>query len=177
MKKVLLIVVAMVGALFAVVGTTSTAYAYPELNCNVEVDAQTVNSGATFVASGRTNQFFTDDGQGRSSRAAADEVTWEVTFNGAVRNPTGETFSETFTAPEVTKTTKFRLTARAIMPNATAQCEHAVDITVVPDGVDITPPGEELPNTGGPRLELLLLGAGLVVLGAYAVRRSRKNAA
>ena len=175
MKKVLLIAVAMIGALLAVVGTSSPASAYPELNCNVEVDAQTVQSGASFVASGQTQQFFTDDGQGRSARSAADDVTWEITFRGDVRTPSGETFSEKFKAPTVTKVSRFRLTAKAIMPNATATCEHAVDITVVPAGTEVEPPGEELPNTGGPRLELLFVGLGLLAIGAYAVRRSRKQ--
>lgn len=176
MKKVLLIVAAMIGALFAAVGTTSPAFAYPELNCNVEVNAQTVNEGEKFVATGKANQFLTDDGQGRSARAAADSVTWEVTFNGIVRNPVGETFSETFTAPQVEETTKFRLTARATMPDATTTCEHSVDITVLPSGTVVTPPGEELPNTGGPRLELLFVGLVLLGLGAYAVKRGRKQA-
>lgn len=174
MKKVLLIAVAMIGALLAVVGTSSPASAYPELNCNVTVDAQTVQSGADFVASGSSQQFFTDDGQGRS---LADAVTWQITFRDEVRTPSGETFSEKFTAPKVTKVSKFRLTAKAIMPNATATCEHAVDITVVPAGTEVEPPGEELPNTGGPRLELLFVGLGLLAIGAYAVRRSRRQSA
>lgn len=173
MKKALLIVATVFAALFATLSFAPSAVAYPETSCNVEVDAQIVESGSDFTVSGTSHQFTT--GERRAGRAAADAVTWKVTFNGQVRNVTGESFSVTFRAPIVDKRTVLHLTASAIMPDAAANCTKSVDITVVPDDTDVE--GPDLPNTGGPRLIILLAGLALVGAGAFAVRRGRKHAA
>lgn len=172
MKKLIVIGLTALATMFVAIGVAPSASAYPELSCNVEVDAQVVDSGDSFTATATSQQVVTDDGLGRS---AADAVDWEMTFNGEVRTGTAVTFTQTFTAPEVTTTTKIPLTAKATMPDATTTCEKTVDITVVPGGIDIEPPEEELPNTGGPRLALLFAGLGLVIAGGVAIRQSRKG--
>lgn len=172
MKKLVLIATALLLATLGMVGFASSASAYPETSCDVSVSAQIVNSGDHFTASGTSQQSTTGN---RSARAAAASVTWTITFNGTVRHATGSSFSTTFTAPTVTTRTVFPLTAEAVMPDATTHCQRTVDITVDPLGI-VSPPGCTglcLPNTGGPRLWILVAGIALLLGGAYAVRQSR----
>lgn len=171
MKKLIVIGLTALAAMFVAIAVAPSASAYPELSCNVEVDAQVVDSGETFSATGTSQQIVTDDGLGRS---AADAVDWEMTFNGEVRTGQAVTFTQSFQAPEVTATTKFPLTATAVLADGETTCTKTVDITVVPGGTTVVPPGEELPNTGGPRMALLFAGLGLVLAGGVAIRQSRK---
>lgn len=172
MKKLVVIGLTALVTLFVMIGVAPSASAYPEQSCNVDVDAQVVDSGAQFTATGTTQQTTVDDGLGRASAEAAS---WQMTFDGEVRTGTAVTFQQTFTAPEVSETTKFPLTATAVMADNTS-CTKTVDITVVPGGTTVIPPGEEeLPNTGGPRLALLFAGLGLVLAGSVAIRQSRKG--
>lgn len=173
MKKLLLIASALLLTSLGMAGFASSASAYPETSCDVSVSAQIVNAGDNFTATGTAQQTTTGN---RSARAAAAAVTWTVTFNGEVRHATGSTFRMTFKAPSVTTKTTFPLTAKAVMPDATTHCQRTVDITVEPGGI-VSPPGGCtglcLPNTGGPRLAILIAGVALLVGGAYAVRQSR----
>ena len=77
-----------------------------------------------------------------------------MTFNGETRTGTGETFTQTFKAPEVTKPTVFKLTS--VGTGDAGTCSRSVNITVLPSGTTVVPPDDELPNTGGPRLILLI---------------------
>jgi len=172
MKKLIVIGLTALATTFVAIGVAPSASAYPELSCNVEVDAQVVDSGDTFSATATSQAVIVDDGLGRSG---ADGVQWEMTFNGDVRNGEGDTFTQTFQAPEVSTTTKFPLTATATLADETTTCSKTVDITVVPGGTTVLPPEEELPNTGGPRLALLFAGLGLVLAGGVAIRQSRKG--
>jgi LPXTG-motif cell wall-anchored protein len=170
MKKLVVIGLTALVTLFVTLGVAPSAYAYPELSCNVEVDAQVVDSGESFTATGTSQQVTVDNG-----RSSADAADWTMTFNGDVRTGEAVTFTQTFTAPEVTETTKIPLTATAVMQDGTTTCSKTVDITVVPGGTTVLPPEEELPNTGGPRLALLFAGLGLVLAGGVAIRQSRKG--
>ena len=177
MKKVLLVAVAMVAAMLAMIGTAQTASAYPETTCSVSVSAQTVHEGDNFTVTASATSTTVD--QRTAARLAADQFNWQMTFNGEVRTGSGQTFTQTFKAPNVAEVTKLPLTVKSVMADAKATCERTVFITVLPDGTVVTPPGEpggNLPNTGGPRLLILLAGLGLVAVGAFAVRQSRRRA-
>ncbi|RNL62203.1 LPXTG cell wall anchor domain-containing protein [Nocardioides marmoriginsengisoli] len=173
MKKLILIGITTLAALFAMVGLSPSAQAYPETSCNVFVDSQIVKSGATFTATGESQQFTTPRLAARAS--AGDPVSWEMTFNGEVRTGKAEVFVQKFKAPVVKKKTTLPLTASAIMPDAKTTCTKTVDITILPGGTTVSPPGDHLPNTGGPQLYLLIAGLVLVVAGGLAIRSSRKS--
>lgn len=165
MKKALLVAAALFAALFASVATAPTASAYPETTCNLTVDPQTVTEGESFTATGTA----------AVTGGTGDEViSWVMTFNGDTRTGNGAVFVQTFTAPDVDKTTKLKLTAKATTPAGT--CQHSVDITVQPTGTIVEPPGGGLPNTGGPRLAFLVFGAALLLAGATAVGYARRRA-
>jgi len=168
MKKALLAAAALFVALFVTVGIAPSASAYPELTCNVTVDSQVVNEGDQFTA--------TAEAAVVESRVSAegDDISWVMTFHGATRTGTGAVFQQTFTAPAVDATTKFKLTATA--DTAAGTCTHSVDITVLPGGTVVEPPSGGLPNTGGPRLAFLIFGVALVLAGGTAVGVARRRA-
>jgi LPXTG-motif cell wall-anchored protein len=168
MKKLIVIGVTALAAAFVTLGFAPSAEAYPETTCNVTVDSQVVHSGDTFEATGSSQQFTTP----RASAAAP--VSWTITFNDHVRHATGTSFSEKFKAPVVDVETILPLTATALMPDGTTTCTHTVNIKIIPDDISVSPPGH-LPNTGGPRLILLIAGLGLVLAGGFAIRQSRKD--
>ena len=168
MKKLIVIGATALATLFAVLGVAPAAQAYPEGVCNLEVSAQVVNSGESITATGTYS--VVDDG---ARASALSDTTWEMTFNGDTRNGTGETFTQTFKAPTVAEPTVYKLSAVATGDAGT--CSRSVNVTVLPNGTTVKPPGDELPNTGGPRLILLIVGLGLVVAGAVSIRMSRKE--
>lgn len=169
MKKVLLVATAMFVAVLATVAIAPSASAYPELTCNLTVNAQTVTEGESFTATATAAAVESD------ARAAAegDDISWVMTFHGETRTGNGATFSATFTAPDVEDTTDFTLTATATSPAGT--CTRSVDITVLPSGTVVEPPGGGLPNAGGPRLAFLIVGAALVLAGTGAVVTARRR--
>ena len=174
MNKLLAIGATGLIALCALVGLAPSASAYPESTCNVTVDAQTVAGGSKVHVHGTATTTITDDGQGR--RSAAPTNTWVVTFNGETRTIHADVLDTTFDVPEVTKTTQFTLHVDATMADATTMCQRTLQITAEPTGT-VSPPGNHphLPDTGGPRLLLLLAGLGLVVAGAVSIRLSRRE--
>ncbi|MBO9522568.1 MAG: LPXTG cell wall anchor domain-containing protein [Nocardioidaceae bacterium] len=175
MKKVLLAAATVLVALFATLGVAPAASAYPELTCNLTVDSQVVNEGDTFTATG-TAAVVEKNARGA---AVGDDIHWVMTFNGETRTGAGAVFTQTFTAPNVTKKTVFPLTAKTSSDAGT--CQRTVDITVLPGGAVVEPPGEGpgeggLPNTGGPRLILLIAGILLLLGGSGAVVVARRRA-
>ena len=165
-KKVLSLAVAALVGLFALVGLAPAAEAYPEGACNLEVSAQVVNSGESITA---TCTYSVVEDNARKS--ALSDTTWVMTFNGETRTGTGETFTQTFVAPEVTEPTTFPLKSTGTGDAGT--CSRTVNITVLPTGTTVLPPGDDLPNTGGPNLWILLAGFGLVIAGIAVTLRSR----
>ena len=169
MKKLIVIGATALATLFMLFGFAPAAQAYPEGVCDLEVSAQVVNSGETVSA---TSHYSVVDSSAR--KQAGDDVHWVLTFNGDSRTGTGETFTASFTAPDVTKPSSFKLTSTGTGPAGT--CSRSVNVTVLPNG-SVSPPGGGggLPNTGGPALWLLIAGLGLVGGGAVAIRMSRKE--
>jgi len=172
MKKILLMATMLLAALAATVGLAPSASAYPELTCNLTVEPQVVYAGQTLTATGTAVEI---EKQLRAS-AAGDDISWVMTFNGETRTGKGAVFVQKFTAPQVTKSTKLVLTAKST--SAAGSCPHTIAVTVLPGDVVVETPGGQggLPNTGGPRLILLIAGLALVVAGGVAVKRSRSNA-
>lgn len=172
MKKLIVIGVMTLAAMFVALGVAPSANAYPETSCNVTVDAQKVESGTKLKVHGESQLVVTDDGLGR---AAAPGTTWTATFNGDTVTKTSDEFNTTFAVPEVSTETVLTLTVKAKMTGATDACEKSLNITVRPDGTLVNPPDDQLPNTGGPRMILLIAGLGLVVAGGVAIQQSRKR--
>lgn len=171
MKKLAMIGATAIAAVCVVLGVVPAASAYPDLSCNVTVDAQKVNSGAKLEVTATSQQITTPRVAGR---AAADAVDWRATFNGAVHTSHAAVLHTSFTVPTVKTEHVFVLHVRAVMADGTTTCEKSLNITVSPGGTHVNPPGG-LPNTGGPRLILLIAGLALVIAGGVAIRQSRKG--
>jgi len=172
MKKLIAIGATGLIALVMLVGLAPAASAYPETTCNVTVDAQTVASQGKVHVHGTADVIVTDDGLGRT--AAGSTVHWVATFNGTTHTADENVLDTTFDVPAVTTTTTFPLHVKAVEPDDTT-CERSVNVTVQPSGTVSPPPGDHMPNTGGPRLILLIAGLGLVVAGAVSIRMSRRE--
>ena len=172
MKKLIVIGATALTTLFLAFGVAPAAQAYPETTCNVTVDAQTVDSGSKVHVHGTAETMTTDDGLGRQS--AEPTIHWVATFNGQTHTADEDVFDTTFDVPEVDVVTHYTLHVKAVMPGGTPTCERSLVITAEPTSV--SPPGHpHLPNTGGPRLILLIAGLALVVVGAVSIRMSRKE--
>lgn len=171
MKKLIVTGATALATLFVVLGLAPSASAYPELTCNLTVDVQVLYEGESFTATGNAEEMEV------SPRASAtgDDIAWTMTFDDDTRTGHGAVFTQKFTTPDVDKTTVIPLVAKAT--NAAGTCTHTVNITVMPNGTIVTPPKNphHLPNTGGPRLIILILGLGLVGAGAVAIRQSRRR--
>jgi LPXTG-motif cell wall-anchored protein len=172
MKKLIVIGVLTLAAGFAALGVAPSASAYPETSCNVTVSAQKVDSGSALKVHAESQTVTTDDGHGR---VAATTVHWRAEFDGTVKQANADVFNTTFDVPKVTEKTVLVLTVNAVMPDATTTCEKSLNITVLPGGTTVSPPGSHLPNTGGPRMILLIGGLLLVGAGAVTVRQSRRR--
>lgn len=171
MKKLIVIGVTTLAALFVAVGFAPSANAYPQTSCKVTISAQKVFEGTKLDVSAQAQKVVTDDGLGR---AAATTTSWTAEFNGVTKKVTADTLDVTFNVPEVEAKTVLTLHVQALMPDVTEACDQSLNITVLPGGTDVSPPGT-LPNTGGPRLSLLFGGLGLVAAGALAIRQSRRR--
>lgn len=171
MKKLIVIGATTLAALGVALGVAPSANAYPETSCNVTVDAQKVESGSKLTVDADSTLIVTDN-----PRAAVAGTKWRAEFDGNVRTATADHFTTTFPVPKVTAKTVLVLTVQAIMPDATTTCEKTLNITVLPGGTDVVPPDHHLPNTGGPRLALLVAGIGLVLVGGVAIQQARRRA-
>lgn len=172
MKKLAIIGAMILAAMFVAVGVAPSANAYPDVSCNVTVNAQKVNSGAQLKVTATSQQFSTPR---LAARAAADAVDWRAEFNGHVHTAHAATFHTTFNVPTVKAEKVITLHVRAVTADGTTSCVKTLNITVEPGGTTVSPPGGHLPDTGGPRLLLLIGGLALVVAGGVAIRQSRKG--
>ena len=154
-------------AVLAVLGFQPSAQAYPDVQINLTVNRQVLYGGETFTATA-------------SSQNAT--CSWTLEWHGDVRKKADTyKFVTTYTAPEVTKTTKIPLhgTCAYTAPTArgTATWERTIMITVLPPSSAVSPPGSsDLPNTGGPNLLFLAGGLALLLAGATAVTVARRRA-
>lgn len=172
MKKLIVIGAMTLAAMFVAFGYAPSANAYPQSSCKVSVNAQKVLEGTKLKVTGSAQEVITDDGLGR---VAADTTQWVAEFNGETKTQSANNLNVTFDVPEVDAETVLTLRVEAVMPGQTEACAQNLNITVQPGGTDVTPPGT-LPNTGGPRLSLLIGGLVLVGAGSLAVRQARRTA-
>ena len=176
-KKVLSLGVAALVGLLAMIGLAPAAQAYPEVIIDLTAQPTVLYGGETFTATATSNV----------------DCDWTLEWNGASRDKNAsQEFVTVYTAPEVTKITKIplhgtcvyelpegatpvtgRTSAAAAGPLTT--WKRTIMITVLPRGSAVNPPGEDLPNTGGPNLWILLAGLGLVGAGTAVTLRSRRK--
>lgn len=170
MKKLAALCITALGAALLVLGTAPSASAYPEVTCNVTVDRQTVNPGDTITVRGEAKAI---DSSG--APVSSSSIHWTFSFDGTTKERTGSPVEATFTAPQVTHTRTFTLTARAEAPQG--PCVHTFDITVV--GAVVAAPGGggggHLPSTGGPAFWLLVAALALLLAGGGTVLATRKR--
>lgn len=164
--------VAAIAALLGILGFTGSAQAYPDVQHSLTVDRQVLSGGDSFTAFASANV----------------DCTWDLAWNGLVREGRGLQFTTTYVAPQVTETETIDLVAtcmyagaasgRAQATNATWQ--KTVSITVRPGASAVAAPlggnSSDLPGTGGPNLVVLLSGLALVLAGATAVAVARRRA-
>ncbi len=168
MKKLALLCIAALGAALLVLGTTSSASAYPEVTCNVTVDRQVLDPGDTFTATGTATAV---DDQGNV--VDPSNIQWTFSWNGITKERTGSPVHATFTAPQVTHTRTIRLTVRAETPQG--PCVHHFDITVLAGAVAGPGGGGHLPSTGGPAFWILVAALVLLLAGGGTVAATRKR--
>jgi hypothetical protein len=145
------------------------------------------------------------EGGAFTARASANVTCdWVLNWGGNHRHAVGKTFVTSYVAPAVSKPTRIRLDARCfpitsprapttkvrapatrsgaaerIILRVPPSYTDSVMITVLPEGTVVKPPhhaGGDLPGTGGPRLWLLLLGLGCLLVGSAAVRSGGRPA-
>ena len=177
-KKVLSLVVAALLGLLAIIGLAPAAQAYPEVIIDLTAQPTVLYGGETFTATATAN-------------VVCD---WTLEWNGDSRDKNASNnFTTVYTAPEVTKITKIPLhgtcvyelpegatpvtgrTAAKAAAGPLVTWKRTIMITVLPRGSAVNPPGEDLPNTGGPNLWILLAGLGLVGAGTAVTLRSRRK--
>jgi LPXTG-motif cell wall-anchored protein len=176
-KKLLSLSATVLIGLVVVLGSAPAAQAYPEVVIDLSAKPTTLYGGETFTATATAN-------------VTCD---WTLEWNGDSRDKAqSDKFVTTYTAPVVTKVTEIPLhgTCDYLLPDGATPVtsRHAartaagplttwkrtIMITVLPQGSAVSPPGGDLPNTGGPNLWFLVAGLGLVAVGGVAVARSRK---
>jgi LPXTG-motif cell wall-anchored protein len=177
-KKVLSLGVAALVGLLAVIGLAPAAQAYPEVIIDLTVNRTVLYGGETFTATATSNV----------------DCDWTLEWNGDSRDKNAsQEFITTYTAPDVTEITKIPLhgtcvyelpegatpvTGRQAARTAAGPMvtwKRTIMITVLPRGSAVSPPGDDLPNTGGPDLWILLAGLALVGAGTAVTLRSRRK--
>ncbi|RZI94280.1 MAG: hypothetical protein EOO67_04945, partial [Microbacterium sp.] len=126
MKKLIVIGVTTLTALFAVLGFAPSANAYPQTSCKVSINAQKVFEGTKLHVTGEVQKVVTDDGLGR---AAATTNSWIAEFNGETKTTESDSLDVTFDVPEVDAKTVLTLHVQAIMPDVTDGCDQSLNIT------------------------------------------------
>lgn len=171
MKKYFAALAAGLVAMLGVGVAAPAQAAYPEPTFTLSLSATTVVSGGTFTASVK----------------ADTTCTFTIDFNGASKSGAGTSFSNTFTAPTVSKKTVLPLTAtcdtavaagRGMASVKTEVFTRSVNVTVLPaasSGSGSTGGGSTMPNTGGPNEWLLIGGLALLAAGAGTVVATRRR--
>lgn len=164
-----IIMIALMGVL-ATVGLAPAAQAYPDAQQNLTVDRQSLYGGESFTAFATSN-------------VSCD---WTLEWSGESRTQTSEDFTTSFEAPIVTEVTEIPLNGTCVYdsleePRAAAKAaavatfEKTIVITVLPQSNAVSPPGDDddLPNTGGPNLWILIAGIASVLAGAVVIRSAK----
>lgn len=163
--------VAAIAALLGILGFSSTAQAYPDVQHSLTVDKQVVFGGDSFTATASSNV----------------DCDWDLEWNGQAREGDGTAFRTTYVAPEVSSVETIDLvgscgyvepTDGSAKPAAT--WESRVAITIRPGATGLAALAgnsrADLPGTGGPNLVVLMGGLALVLAGATAVTVTRRRA-
>jgi LPXTG-motif cell wall-anchored protein len=177
-KKVLSLGVAALVGLLAIIGLAPAAQAYPEVIIDLTAQPTVLYGGETFTATATSNV----------------DCDWTLEWNGDSRDKNAsQEFITTYTAPDVTKITKIPLHGTCVytLPDGATPVtgrqaakaaagplvtwKRTIMITVLPRGSAVSPPGDDLPNTGGPNLWILLAGLGLLGVGTAVTLRSRRK--
>ena len=169
MKRFQLALAAAVVASFAV-WTPSPAQAYPVMMCTVSDEVVTGGEDVTVTAQ------VTPD----------TDSQWTLSYDGQIRNRTGNPVTATFDTDEVDEPTQTTVTA-TVTTEAGDSSTCTGNIVLLPrdgdsdgDGGDGGGGGDGdngglLPNTGGERLAWLIVGATLVLVGGGVVLASRRR--
>ncbi len=172
MKKLVAIGAAALVAMFMAVGLAPAASAYPEAVCNLVVSPTVVHPGDVVTVHCSLQTVESPRLVGRA--AAGADTHWVVTFSGATHTGTGESFTTHFTAPSVTTSTVLSVHSVGHDSVTGVTCDRSVNVTDLPNSV-VNPPHGGLPNTGGPRMILLIVGIALALVGGIAIQQSRKR--
>ncbi len=172
MKKLVAIGAAALVAMFMAVGLAPAASAYPEAVCNLVVSPTVVHPGDVVTVHCSLDTVDSPRVLGRA--AAGADTHWVVTFAGLTRTGTGESFTTHFTAPTVISSTVYSVHSVGHDSVTGVTCDRSVNITDLPNNV-VNPPHGGLPNTGGPKLILLIAGIALALVGGIAIQQSRKR--
>jgi LPXTG-motif cell wall-anchored protein len=170
MRKFAIAALAVSAAWLTVLGLSSSAQAYPDVQINLTVNKPVVYSGDTFTA----------------TAAANVQCDWSVSESDSVQPGSGTTMVATYVAPKVDKITKIPLTgvcsysdpSAAVRSSAAATYQRTTTVTVLPRAAATTPAtnGANLPKTGGPSPVFLAGGLGLLLIGGLAVFFARRRA-
>lgn len=159
-------------ALLGILGFSTSAQAYPDVQHSLTASQQVVFGGDTFTASATSNV----------------DCDWDLTWNGQARQGDGVDFSTTYTAPQVTSVEKMVLVgscayvepADGSAKAAAATWEDRITVTIRPGANAAAGPtggnSADLPGTGGPDRVVLMGGLVLVLAGATAVTVARRRA-
>jgi hypothetical protein len=151
----------------AILGFSSPAQAYPEVQIYLEVDRQQLYGGQKFTATATSEDA---------------TCTWTLEWNGDVRESDDTLeYVTTYTAPDVTRITEIPLNGTCVYtaPSARAAStwQRTIMIRVLPPSAAVAPPvASNLPGTGGPERIILAGGAVLLLAGASAVFVARRRA-
>ncbi|HET6154470.1 MAG TPA: hypothetical protein VFE15_16115 [Marmoricola sp.] len=171
MRKFAIAAFAVCAALLTVLGVSSSAQAYPDVQINLTVNKPVVYSGDTFTATAASNV----------------ACAWSVSESDSVKPGNGTTMVATYVAPKVSKVTKIPLTgvcsyvdpSGAARSTAEATAQRTTTVTVLPRATATTTPTNNdanLSKTGGPSRLILAGGLVLLVIGGLAVFFARRRA-
>jgi LPXTG-motif cell wall-anchored protein len=173
MKKLGTLGVAVLLGMSMTLGLAPSASAYPEPVCNLVVSPTVVHPGDVVTVHCSLDVATSSRTSSASARAAANADThWVVTFASSTRTGTGRSFTTHFRAPQVTAATVLSVHSVGTNTVAGVRCDRTSHVRDLPKSA-VSPVHLSLPNTGGPRLFLLIAGLALVLIGGVAVQRSR----
>jgi LPXTG-motif cell wall-anchored protein len=163
MKKFACVAVAAAAAFLVVLGISTSAQAYPDVQVNLTASKQLVNAGDHVTV----------------TAAANVACAWNETWNDEGRASAGTRFVTTFVAPQVTTITKIPVRATCTYAAAASGPKAWSDdltITVLPVAAAAPGGAASLPSTGGPNWVVVAGGLALLLAGATAVTVARRRA-